>query len=249
MKVSIVTSVFNGEKYLEETILSVISQTYANIEYIIIDGGSTDGTIDIIKKYENKISYWISEKDESMYDGINKGIKKATGDIVASLNSDDFYADENVVRDVVNYINQAKCDGVYGNVVKFYSNINRKVEKKIFQVNYKQLLLSKHSTFMPQPTLFLKKEIYKDLNYFDLHYRYASDFDFNLRCIKHFNIKYFDRKITYFRQHEESITSSGKLEKERLEILEQNNINDYNWFILNFNYYYLWVVYKFRNYN
>ena len=91
--ISIITVVYNGEKYLEETILSVINQTYDNVEYIIIDGGSTDGTIDIIKKYNDNIDYWVSEKDRNMYDGINKGLKIASGDIVASLNSDDFYAD------------------------------------------------------------------------------------------------------------------------------------------------------------
>lgn len=99
--VSIVTPVYNGETYLEETIQSVINQTYDNIEYIIIDGGSTDGTLDIIKKYENKIAYWVSEPDKGMYEGINKGFKNATGDIFAWLNSDDKYyhsAVEIVVR-------------------------------------------------------------------------------------------------------------------------------------------------------
>lgn len=99
--VSIVTTVFNGEKYLEETIQSIINQTYDNIEYIIIDGGSTDKTLDIIKKYEDKIAYWMSEQDRGMYDGINKGFKMATGKIFAWLNADDKYyhcAVEIVVR-------------------------------------------------------------------------------------------------------------------------------------------------------
>lgn len=89
--VSIVTPVYNGEKYLEDTIQSIIKQTYDNIEYIIIDGGSTDKTLDIIKKYEDKIAYWMSEQDRGMYDGINKGFKMATGEIFAWLNSDDKY--------------------------------------------------------------------------------------------------------------------------------------------------------------
>jgi len=89
--VSIVTPVFNGEKYLEETIISVLNQTYPNIEYIIIDGGSTDGTLDIIRKYENYISYWVSEADDGMYDAINKGFHFSNGQFLAWLNSDDFY--------------------------------------------------------------------------------------------------------------------------------------------------------------
>jgi hypothetical protein len=245
--VSIVTVVFNGEKYLEDTIKSVLSQTYKNIEYIIIDGGSADNSIDIIKRYEDKISYWISEKDKNMYDGINKGLKIATGDIVASLNSDDYYADENAISDVVTFISNYKCDGIYGNVVKYYQENGTEIEKKLFQIDFKKLLLSRHSTFMPQPTLFIKKEIYKKLNYFDLAYNYASDFDFNLKCIKNYNIRYFDRRITFFRQHNETITSSGKLDNERKDILIQHGINSYSKFIKYIYYYFYWTKYKVKN--
>jgi glycosyltransferase involved in cell wall biosynthesis len=99
--VSIVTPVYNGERYLEETIESIIDQTYDNIEYLVIDGGSQDGTLEIIKSYEDKIAYWVSEPDRGMYDGINKGFKIATGDIFSWLNADDKYyrsAVEVVVR-------------------------------------------------------------------------------------------------------------------------------------------------------
>jgi glycosyltransferase involved in cell wall biosynthesis len=89
--VSIITVVFNGERYLEETIKSVINQTYKNIEYIIIDGGSTDNTLNIIKKYEDKIDYWISEKDKGIYDAINKGIKLSRGELIGIINADDYY--------------------------------------------------------------------------------------------------------------------------------------------------------------
>lgn len=91
LKISIVTVVYNGDKYLEETILSVLNQTYKNIQYIIIDGGSTDNSINIIKKYEKNIDYWISEKDNGMYDALRKGFTKVSGDICAYINSDDFY--------------------------------------------------------------------------------------------------------------------------------------------------------------
>ncbi|WP_348653170.1 glycosyltransferase family 2 protein, partial [uncultured Sulfurimonas sp.] len=195
--VSIITSVYNGEKYLEDTIKSVINQSYTNIEYIIIDGGSTDGSINIIKKYQDKITYWVSEKDRNMYDGINKGLKIASGDIVASLNSDDFYADNDVVSDIVKFIDNNNCDGIYGNVIRYYQDSIKQIEKELFQIDFKILLFSEHSTFMPQPTLFIKRDIYKKLNYFDLNFNYASDFDFNLRCIKNYNIKYFNRAITF----------------------------------------------------
>lgn len=94
--VSIITVVFNGEKYLEQTILSVLNQTYDSIEYIIIDGGSTDGTLDIIKKYENELSFWSSEPDKGLYDAMNKGISKAKGKLIGMINSDDWYENEAV---------------------------------------------------------------------------------------------------------------------------------------------------------
>lgn len=89
--ISIITVVYNGEKYLEQTIQSVINQTYKNIEYIVIDGGSTDGTLDIIKKYEEHISYWVSESDKGLYDAMNKGIGVAKGELIGMINSDDWY--------------------------------------------------------------------------------------------------------------------------------------------------------------
>ena len=96
--VSIVTVVYNGENFLEETIKSVINQTYENIEYIIIDGGSTDGTVDIIKKYEDKINYWVSEKDAGIYDAMNKGIEAFKGDYINFLNAGDSYVNNEVLN-------------------------------------------------------------------------------------------------------------------------------------------------------
>ena len=92
-KISIVTPSFNQAQFIEETILSVLNQNYPNLEYIIIDGGSTDGSVDIIKKYADKIAYWVSEKDSGMYDAINKGFGKSTGEILAWINSDDIFFD------------------------------------------------------------------------------------------------------------------------------------------------------------
>ena len=96
--ISIITVVFNGEKYLEQTIQSVINQTYDNVEYILIDGGSTDGTVDIIKKYGVQIDYWISESDSGIYDAWNKGLSLATGDIIGFCNADDFYEQTTLVK-------------------------------------------------------------------------------------------------------------------------------------------------------
>ena len=99
--VSVVTVVFNGEKYLEETIQSVINQTYDNVEYTLIDGGSTDGTVDIIRKYEDKIAYWISEPDNGIFDAMNKGADKATGEYIYYLNAGDVFYSRNTLFDIM----------------------------------------------------------------------------------------------------------------------------------------------------
>lgn len=116
--ISIVTVVYNGEQYLEETIQSVIHQTYDNVEYIIIDGGSTDGTVNIIKKYENVIDYWVSENDRGISDAFNKGYSLSIGCIVAILNADDYYFDSNVILKVVSVIDENTMQVIYGKTKK-----------------------------------------------------------------------------------------------------------------------------------
>ncbi len=121
MRVSIITVVYNGKNTIEDCIKSVAGQTYPDIEHIIIDGGSTDGTLDVIKKYNNKINGWISEPDKGIYDAMNKGMKHATGDVIGILNSDDIYADEFIMENVVNTILENNVDSCYGKL--FYNQI------------------------------------------------------------------------------------------------------------------------------
>ena len=116
-KVSIITVVYNGAEYIEQTIQSVINQSYKNLEYIIIDGGSTDGTQNIIKKYEQNIAYWVSEKDAGMYHAMNKGWQKATGDIIGVLNADDYYLEETIQKVVAVFENQNTAI-VFGGMTK-----------------------------------------------------------------------------------------------------------------------------------
>lgn len=217
--VSIITITKNSEKFLEESIKSVINQTYSNIEYIIIDGLSKDNTLQIIKKYENKINHWISEPDRSMYDAINKGIKVSSGDIIAILNSDDCYADQDVVAKIVDFMIKKNAFGIYGDVI--IEKDNKKRYRKHFQTSYDGLLISGQSTFVPHPTLFLKKEFITTIGLYDLDYKYASDYDFILRCLKINKLFYYDIPITIFRRHSNSISSSGKIEYEKNIILKK----------------------------
>jgi len=121
MKISIITAVYNGEQTIEECINSIINQTYKDIEHIIIDGGSTDGTLDVIKKYKDNISKVISEPDKGIYDAMNKGIALSTGGIIGFLNADDVYADEHVIENVVKAISENNVDSCYGKL--FYNQI------------------------------------------------------------------------------------------------------------------------------
>lgn len=168
--VSIITVVYNGEQYLEDTILSVIGQTYENIEYIIIDGGSTDSTIDIIKKYEDKIDYWISEKDKGIYDAMNKGITVATGEWINFMNAGDYFYTNNLLKDI--FLAQA-----YENVSVLYGNheVRYPNKKRIAKAGYIKNIW-KGSQFCHQ-SAFISSRHHK-LNKFNISNHIGADFEF-----------------------------------------------------------------------
>ncbi|HJS55817.1 MAG TPA: glycosyltransferase family 2 protein [Chitinophagaceae bacterium] len=169
--VSIITVVYNGEKYIEDVIRNVLKQSYNNIEYIIIDGGSTDNTVSIIKKYEKQISAWISEKDKGISDAFNKGIMRSNGEIIGIINSDDWYED-NAVEQVVKNIENA--DIVYGDMQLW------KEKEKDFLVKGDHHFLTREMT-VNHPTVFVRKESYSRLGLFDTRYELAMDYDLMLR--------------------------------------------------------------------
>ena len=169
--VSIVTVVYNGEKYIENTIASIFNQTYKNIEYIIIDGGSVDNTVSIIKKYQNRLAYWVSEKDNGISDAFNKGISIAKGEIIGIINADDWY-EENAIEKVVAFIDDA--DLVYSDM-QLWKN-----EKKDFVIKGSHCFLKREMT-VNHPSVFVKKECYNRLGSFDIQYELAMDYDLMLR--------------------------------------------------------------------
>jgi hypothetical protein len=170
--ITVVTVVFNGVKTLEETIKSIINQTYPNVEYIIIDGGSTDGTLDIIKKYEDAIDYWVSESDKGIYDAMNKGIKLAVGMWINFMNSGDKLYNKNTVKIVSGFL---KADLVYGNNIKFDELSNQK-----FYNDIKKYAYNWNPKYCHQ-SLFEKRQLYKRYP-FELKFEYGADFNQYLDC-------------------------------------------------------------------
>ena len=185
MKISIITICFNSENTIEDTIKSVLKQTYNNYEYLIIDGGSSDNTINIIKSYEeifNGRLKYISEKDKGIYDAFNKGIKLSTGDIIGFINSDDILNGKDVFNKVVNNIG----DGVYSDVLMMDNNFDKPV-RNFISGKYK-----KNGIFHPaHQSLYLKKEVYDEIGLYNIDYRIAADLDLRLRVInKEYKLNY-----------------------------------------------------------
>ncbi len=187
MKISIITSVYNNASTIEDAIKSVLSQTYTNIEYIVVDGASKDGTVDVIKKYEDKISTFVSERDKGIYDGLNKGVALATGDIIAFLHSDDIYENENVIADVVKLFETTNTDSIYGDLVYVDKNDTNKIFRywKSGEYTFKKLC---NGWMPPHPTFFVKREFYEKYGKFDLSYGIAADYDFMLRMLGKYKI-------------------------------------------------------------
>lgn len=220
--VDIVTVVYNGVAFLEETIQSVLSQDYPALRYHIIDGGSTDGTLALIERYRDRLASVVSEPDRGMYDALNKGIDKTDGDIWMSLNADDRMVSSDVVGSVVDFSRQprfAEAGAFFGNIKKEKDGDTRLV--RFGKVDFPTLLSSGHCTFMPQPATFIRRALLDRVGGFDLSYRYASDYDFHLRLLRAGNVAHIDKYFTIFRQHEGALTSTAaeKMNDERLAII------------------------------
>jgi glycosyltransferase involved in cell wall biosynthesis len=188
MKVSIITVALNSAEYIEDCIKSVVSQDYKDIEYIVIDGASTDGTIDVIRKYEKYVSLLISEPDHGIYDAMNKGIKIATGEIIGILNSDDMYADETVIRSVANCLSEDGIGTCYGDLVYVDRNNTDKLVRywKSGDFNKKKF---KRGWMPPHPTFFVRRGIYEQYGVFNLELGSAADYELMLRFLLRHMIK------------------------------------------------------------
>lgn len=214
-KISIVTVVFNGAITLESTILSVINQGFKNIEYVIIDGGSTDGTIDIINKYQDKISFWVSEPDKGIYDAMNKGIKHSKGEYIYFLGCDDILIDEFVLEKVSEFlINKYKV--YYGNVIFKKRNLLYDGKFNSFKIVTRNI---------SHQCIFYPKDVFFDFQY-NIKYKIYADYDLNLKLFNHrkFSFDYIPVTIALF--NDEGVSGLNVLdsnfEKDRMSIIKQN---------------------------
>lgn len=206
MKISIITPSFNQVQYIEDTILSIINQSYKNIEYIIIDGGSTDGSADVIKKYETHLSYWVSEKDRGQSHAINKGLERATGDIICWLNSDDLFADEALKKVVDFFAANKDIHCVQAGVLNFSS----KTSMAIQATPVSEIDMIKRVPFH-QPGMFWKREVMEKIGYIDERFFYCMDYDLWMRIFFNFKIGYISDILAKFRIHELSKTNNNPI--------------------------------------
>lgn len=188
MKVSIITTTYNSASTIEHTIQSVLNQSYTNIEYIIIDGLSTDGTLDILNRYRDRLYAIVSEKDGGIYDALNKGIALATGDVIGILHSDDFYTGSDVIENVADTFNRDKCDGLYADLFYVDKDDTNKIKRKWHSGNYSDGAFL-NGWMPPHPTFFVKKELYNKYGKFNLQFATAADYELMLRFIHKHKIK------------------------------------------------------------
>lgn len=181
-KISIITVCFNSAKTIEATIKSVLEQKTKDIEYIIIDGGSTDNTLDIIKKYEKHLAYWVSEPDKGISDAFNKGIMKSTGEIIGIINADDKYMENATEAALEVFDNNPEIGFVFGDLVYIDIDDNILFTQK-GDPNYLETILGTMPS-IPHPTVFVRKDVYQNYGMFNLFLRTAMDYEFLLRISK-----------------------------------------------------------------
>ncbi|MEI8349053.1 MAG: glycosyltransferase family 2 protein [Candidatus Omnitrophota bacterium] len=221
-RISIITPSLNQVKFLERTILSVLNQNYPNLEYIIIDGGSSDGSVDVIKKYEKYISYWVSESDRGQADAINKGFKKASGDLVAWQNSDDIYL-PGAFQEIAKEYKKRSGEAVYfGDIIFIDDTDNILSIYKLLPFDFFSNLFEGPQA--PTQSTFFKKEVFSKIGF--LRDDYAFSFDYEYLCRIGYNklkFKHLDCFLGCFRLHKNSKTSQIK----EIGKKEHNSIQDY----------------------
>lgn len=234
MKVSIITGTYNSAATVADTLESVQRQTYAEIEHIIVDGESEDDTLDVLEIVGHK-GIVVSERDNGIYDAMNKGIRLASGDIIGILNSDDFYPSDNVIEKVVRTFKTTGCDAVYGDLDYVDSNKTTKVLRKWVAGGYDPELFY-HGWMPPHPTFFVRKEVYEKFGTFNTALKSSADYELLLRLlfINRIKVSYIPGVMVHMRaggQSNSSILNRIKAHREDHKAWKLNNISP-KWFTL-----------------
>ena len=247
MKISIITTTYNSEATIRDTLESVNAQTYPHIEHIIVDGNSKDNTLEIVKKYGKRVSILISEPDNGIYDAMNKGIKAATGDVIGILNSDDFFTSNDVISAVVSTFKNNDIDAVFGDIhyVK-PDNLNKCV--RYYSSAAFNPSLFKFGIMPAHPSFYVKRSCYEKYGLYSLDYKIASDFDLLIRFLYTHKIKYRYLKKDFVTMRTggastKNLNSRMLLNKEDLKACRKYGIAT-NIFMIMFKY--LYKIFEFR---
>lgn len=208
MKVSIITVCYNSSDHIEDAIRSVASQDYDNIEHIIVDGGSSDGTVDLLKKHNSSIAHWISEPDHGIYDAMNKGIKMATGELVGILNSDDFYYDHSIISKIAAAFQNHEIDAVYGDLIFVDpDNLDRTV-RTYSSAKWNPARFARG--YMPaHPTFFVRRHFYDQHGLFETDYQIAADYEMLIRLLYVNKLRYKYLPFTMVKMRKGGVSSNG----------------------------------------
>lgn len=229
MKVSIITVSYNSEKTIRDTIESVLSQKFENIEYIIIDGASKDSTLSIVNEYEGRISKVVSEPDKGIYDAMNKGVSLATGDIIGIINSDDFYPSKNIISKVVRVFESTPDTKLLLGAVDFVSDSNLEHVVRLYSSKGFSPWLMRFGIMPPHPATFISKDAYEKFGLYKLGYKIGADFELLLRFLMVKKLKYSIVDEVFVRMRLGGVSTSGMasyliITKEILKSLKENKI-------------------------
>ncbi len=226
--ITVITVVFNGATTLRDTLESVIKQSYENIEHIIIDGGSSDATVDILRQYDHIIDYWVSEKDDGIYDAMNKGISLCSGEYVGMLNSDDMFSDKNVLQDIADRFCLTKVDAVFSCLNIVDKNNLKKILRK-YRVAKLNSALLRIGVMPPHPTFYCKKSCYEEGGMYKTNYKIAADFEMLVRLLIRQKISwsFIDKVMVTMRSG--GLSNSGfmsrvKLNREIIRAYKENGL-------------------------
>jgi glycosyltransferase involved in cell wall biosynthesis len=208
-RISVVTPSFNQGEFLEQTIRSVLLQGYPNLEYIIIDGGSSDMSVEIIEKYAPYLAYWVSESDRGQSHAINKGFERSTGEIMCWLNSDDYYLPNTLITVAENLAADTGNSAIVGHCVQVFADGRPSISYEGKYENLQRLLQFWKGYQMHQSAIFWRREVFEKIGFLNEKQHYIMDFDYWVRIARHFEFKNINRELACFNYHENAKTGDG----------------------------------------